>query len=375
MYTFKNSIGNTIKIFADNIEATALEQIKDLAECEAYRQEKIRIMPDVHAGKGCVIGTTMTVTNKLTPNLVGVDIGCGVTVAKIRLDGPGRSKSGRSKLDLHKLDNAIKKYIPSGFSVKDKPLPFDFSKLRCARYVDLKRAYHSIGTLGGGNHFIEVGKDTEGALYLLIHSGSRNLGVGVCSYYQKRAQKQIKDTGKDYVHRDLAWLEDSLFEDYLNDMEITQRYASHNRDVMLQTLTEKMNLTCEKIVETIHNYIDTKNMILRKGAVSAQKGELLVIPLNMRDGTLLCRGKGNPDWNYSAPHGAGRILSRTKARELLVMKDFVQSMDNIYSTSVSKKTLDEAPQAYKPKEEILQAIEPTAEVLTVIRPIYNFKAG
>lgn len=350
MYTFKNSIGNTIVIFADNVEPTALEQIKDLAECEAYRQEKIRIMPDVHAGKGCVIGTTMTVTNKLTPNLVGVDIGCGVTVAKIKPDGPRHSKMSSMKsnsskassrnLDLHKLDNAIKKYIPSGFSVKDSPLPFDFSKLRCAKHVDLNRAYHSIGTLGGGNHFIEVGKDTEGTLYLLIHSGSRNLGVGVCSYYQKRALQLMKEAGKDYVHRDLAWLEGPLFEDYLNDMEITQRYASHNRDVMLQTLTEKMNLTCEKIVETVHNYIDTKNRILRKGAVSAQKGELLVIPLNMRDGTLLCRGKGNPDWNYSAPHGAGRILSRTKARELLEMRDFVQSMNNVYSTSVSKKNVE-----------------------------------
>lgn len=365
MKIFENSAGKKIKIFAREVEKEALEQIKDLAECRAYKNEKIRIMPDVHAGKGCVIGTTMTITDKLTPNLVGVDIGCGVTVAKIK----------SPSLDLHKLDNLIKKHIPSGFSIRKSPGPFDFSNLRCAPYVDLGRAYHSIGTLGGGNHFIEVGECTNGELYLMIHSGSRNLGVGVCNYYQKWAIKQRKEQGDDHVPRDLAWLEGQPFEDYLNDMEITQRYASHNRNTMLQIITDKLKLPCEKTVETIHNYIDTKHMILRKGAVSAQDGELLVIPLNMRDGTLLCKGKGNPDWNFSAPHGAGRVLSRNQARRVLEMADYVRSMKNIYSTSVSKKTLDEAPHAYKPMDEIIDAIQPAAQLLTTIKPIYNFKAN
>ncbi|MFY9115580.1 MAG: RtcB family protein [Bacteroidales bacterium] len=355
----------SVKIFAKDVEKEALEQIKDLAECRAYKKEKIRIMPDVHAGKGCVIGTTMTISNKLTPNLVGVDIGCGVAVAKIKSPG----------LDLHKLDNLIRKHIPSGFSIRKTPSPFDFSNLRCAPYVDLGRACHSIGTLGGGNHFIEVGKSNDGELYLMIHSGSRNLGVGVCSYYQKLAVKQRKEQGDQDVPRDLAWLEGQAFEDYLNDMEITQRYAGHNRSTMLQIIMEHLKLPFEKIVETIHNYIDTRHMILRKGAVSARDGELLVIPLNMRDGTLLCRGKGNPDWNYSAPHGAGRLLSRNKAFQMLDMADYVHSMQHVYSTSVTKKTLDEAPHAYKPMDEIIAAIQPTATLLTTIKPIYNFKAG
>lgn len=396
MEIIRNSIGNVIKIFAETFENEAYEQVKELANFEPYMNSKIRIMPDAHAGKGCTVGTTMTITDKVTPNLVGVDIGCGMLTTKLE----------EKDIDLHKLDNIIRKYIPSGFSIRDEPVAeFDFTKLLCAKKADLERAMLSIGTLGGGNHFIEVDRDSDGFLYLVIHSGSRNLGVKVCKFYQDLAWRnvnemstirdnlisslkkqgreneisvEIKKLKKPKANKELAFVDNVDFDNYITDMEIVQNFASLNRKVMADIILKEMGLKIKDRFETIHNYIDTHNMdrmILRKGAVSSRIGEILLIPINMRDGSLICRGKGNEDWNYSAPHGAGRLMSRSKAKQLIQIEQYEQSMKDIYSTSVNQSTLDEAPQAYKPIEEIIGAISDTVEIIDVIKPIYNFKAS
>lgn len=393
MKIIKNLIGNEVKVFAETFENEAYEQVMTLANFEPYKNSKIRIMPDSHAGKGCTIGTTMTITNKVTPNLVGVDIGCGMLVVEL----------WQREIDLKKLDDVIHKYVPSGFNTHPVPIhSFDFKKLRCAKHVDLNRALLSIGSLGGGNHFIEVDRSEDGQLYLVIHSGSRNLGVGVCNYYQNlayeksvdmadrrhelirtlKAQGREKDINSELqklqrpkISKELAYLEGENFEDYINDMEIVQQFASFNRKAIAELILEHMDLHIADIFETIHNYIDTKNMILRKGAVSAQKCERFIVPINMRDGSLICFGKGNADWNCSAPHGAGRLMSRNKAKEVISMKEYEDSMQGVYTTSVNDSTIDEAPQVYKPISEIMKAIKPTAGIIEVIRPIYNFKAN
>lgn len=393
MKIIKNIIGIETVIFASTFEYEAFEQVKKLANFEAYQNAKIRIMPDAHAGKGCTVGTTMTITDKITPNLVGVDIGCGMEVVRIKTDD----------IDLKKLDKIINQFIPAGTNIHDKSkASFDFDKLICQKYVDLKRATLSIGSLGGGNHFIEVGKSEKtGEIYLVIHSGSRKLGGDVCKYYQDKAFQNVNEMTKIKDHlikklklegkekeinsalkqiqkpsadRDLAYLSGSDFNDYMNDMQIVQSFASLNRITMAKIILEEMNLSSNSRFETIHNYIDFKRMMLRKGAVSSENGELMLIPINMRDGSLLCIGKGNEEWNYSAPHGAGRILSRTKAKELISMDDFTESMKGIYTTSVNEFTLDEAPQAYKPIEEIKSLIVDTVDVIDTIKPLYNFKA-
>lgn len=393
MHIIKNSIGNEVKIFATTFEYEAYDQIKALTNFEPYLNSKIRIMPDAHAGKGCTVGTTMTLNGKVTPNLVGVDIGCGMLVIKLK----------DKEVDLVKLDQVIRKYVPSGFDVKEiAKLSFDFSNLRCYKHVDLERALLSIGTLGGGNHFIEVDKDDEENLYLVIHSGSRHLGTQVCKYYQDKAFKnvnemstikenlieklkkegkskdiasELKKLQKPSANKELAYLEGQDFLDYINDMEIVQKYAVENRSSMASTIITKMGLTPYALFQTIHNYIDTKNMILRKGAVSAQESEEFIIPINMRDGSLICIGKGNPDWNYSAPHGAGRLMSRSKAKENISMDEYTESMKDIFTTSVNTSTLDEAPQAYKSMNEIINAIKDTASILKIIKPVYNFKSS
>ena len=393
MEIIKNTIGNEVKVFAETFENEAYEQVKALANFEPYQNAKIRIMPDSHAGKGCTIGTTMTITDKVTPNLVGVDISCAILVVELQ----------EREIDLGKLDETIHKFVPSGFSVHDEPVkPFDFSNLRCAKHVDLRRALQSIGSLGGGNHFIEVDKGDDGRLYLVIHSGSRNLGVGVCSYYQNLAYeklnsladekkaliKTLKAQGREKeintelqklkspkFSKELAYVEGDDFEDYINDMEIVQQFASLNRKTIAELILGHMDLHVASTFETIHNYIDTKNMILRKGAVSAQKGEKFIVPINMRDGSLICIGKGNEDWNCSAPHGAGRLMSRSKAKETVSMNEYQRSMEGIYTTSVNDSTIDEAPQVYKPIEEITEAIKPTADIVEAIKPIYNYKAN
>lgn len=394
MRTFRNLIGNEVKVFAETFENEACEQVRKLADFEPYQNSKIRIMPDSHAGKGCTIGTTMTITDKVTPNLVGVDIGCGMLVVELQ----------ERNVDLEKLDAIIHDFVPSGFNVHDEPLKNFawFTDLRCSSHVDLERALRSIGSLGGGNHFIEVDKGEDGRLYIVIHSGSRNLGVGVCNYYQNLAYDKIvcmvdrkreliqrlKSQGREKdinselqklqrpeISRELAYLEGKDFGDYINDMEIVQRFASLNRMTIAELILEYMGLHVADVFETVHNYIDIKNMILRKGAVSARKDERFIVPINMRDGSLICIGKGNEDWNCSAPHGAGRLMSRSKAKETVSMKEYEKSMQGVYTTSVNSSTIDEAPQVYKSVSEIMKAITPTADVVEVIKPIYNFKAN
>lgn len=392
MKTIKNSAGNETLIFAETFEYEAFEQVKRLCNYEPYLHEKIRIMPDAHAGKGCTVGTTMTISDKITPNLVGVDIGCGMLTVKLK----------NKTIDFAALDDVMRYKVPSGFNVHDTAQrSFDFSGLRCHKHVDLQRALLSIGSLGGGNHFIEVGKSERDEYYLVIHSGSRKLGGDVCGYYQDKAfqalnemgklkdnlvkklraegrekeiDKELKKLQKPAANRELAYLTGDGFNDYMNDMYIVQKFASVNRETMAGIILKEAGLQEDSRFETTHNYIDFKRKILRKGAVSAEQGEMLLIPINMRDGSLLCVGKGNPDWNYSAPHGAGRLMSRKKAKEEIRMDDFKRSMKGIYSTSVSTATLDEAPQAYKPLAEIVRAISDTVEIVGVIKPVYNFKA-
>jgi RNA-splicing ligase RtcB len=393
MKIIKNNKGIETLIFAITFEYEAFEQVKRLANFEAYQNSKIRIMPDAHAGKGCTVGTTMTITNKVTPNLVGVDIGCGMLTIRIK----------NKAIDLERLDEVIKAKVPCGFNVHEKPKKgFDFTNLRCQKHVDLARAVHSIGSLGGGNHFIEVGKhETTGEIYLVIHSGSRKLGGDVCKHYQDKAfqsvnemckireslilklksegrekeiSAEIKKIKKPITDKELAFLTGDDFADYMNDMAIVQRFAILNRETIAEIILKEADLQETDRFETIHNYIDFKRMILRKGAVSAETGEMLLIPINMRDGSLLCVGKGNGNWNWSAPHGAGRLMSRSKAKEAIDMADFVETMKDVYTTSVVVETIDEAPQVYKPIEEIKSAITETVDIVGVIKPIYNFKA-
>ncbi|MDO4721233.1 MAG: RtcB family protein [Peptostreptococcaceae bacterium] len=391
---------NTAKVFAAELEEGARQQIQTLCDQEFVSGSRIRIMPDVHAGAGCTIGTTMTIKDKIVPNLVGVDIGCGMETIRI---------SGR-RLELQKLDKLIYEKIPSGMKIREKPHRYleeiELEDLRCRDEVNLDRARRSLGTLGGGNHFIEVNRDEEGRLYLVIHSGSRHLGLQVANYYQEQGYKQRnKNTAEDLdslierlrqegrekeiqseikklkkqvisdIPKALAYVEGHLLEDYIHDMKIIQRFAILNRKAMMDELIRGMKLEVEEEFTTIHNYIDTEEMILRKGAVSAKKGEKILIPINMRDGSLICIGKGNEDWNRSAPHGAGRRMSRMKAKSSFTLSEFKKQMSDVYSTSVSRDTLDECPMAYKKMEDILKQITPAATVAQIIRPIYNFKAG
>ncbi len=391
---------NSAKIFTEVVDDASLAQVKLLCDQSFTAGSRIRLMPDIHAGAGCTIGTTMTITDRVVPNLVGVDIGCGMETVRLR----------ETRLELQKLDKLIQAQIPSGFDIRATPHPYleqiDLSSLCCARHVDLRRAERSIGTLGGGNHFIEVDRDEEGALYLVVHSGSRHLGVEVAKYYQEAGYKalsspdkadvdaliaRLKAEGREQdiqqelsrlkasastdIPRALAYVSGELFTQYIHDMKLVQQFAALNRQAMVREIVRGMKLHIEEQFTTIHNYIDTDQMILRKGAVSAAAGERLLIPINMRDGSLLCRGKGNPDWNFSAPHGAGRLMSRAQARQSFTVSAFKKEMADVYTTTVGKATLDECPMAYKDMKDILDNIGPTAEVEKIIRPIYNFKAG
>jgi len=391
---------NSATVFTTNIEDTAREQIKTLCDQEAFAGAQIRIMPDVHAGKGCTIGTTMTITDKICPSMVGVDIGCGMDVVNL-----GKIKNS---INLDMFDRFIRKNIPSGFGIREFAIPLakqsiKLENLLCADVVNIDRAYKSIGTLGGGNHFIELDTDNDGNVYLVIHSGSRNLGKQIAEHYQNIAEKEtnsggdrrkeiisiLKEQGREseieetikaehftVIDKDLCYLTGQSMDNYLNDMVIAQYFASLNRKFMSLLIKDYLGLvTNHQQFETVHNYIDMFSRILRKGAVSAKKGERLIIPMNMRDGSLLCIGKGNIDWNCSAPHGAGRIMSRKKAKETLSMQEFHREMDGIYSTSIDDGTIDESPMAYKPMAEIIKNIGETVEVVKVIKPIYNFKAS
>lgn len=364
---------NTARVFTDLIEDAAIEQIKTLCDLEYTKGSKIRIMPDVHVGAGCSIGTTMTIRDKVVPNLVGVDIGCGMETVQIK----------NSHLELRKLDKLIYEKIPSAFNIRKTAHKYndqiDLSKLKCNKEgknkINIARAILSLGTLGGGNHFIEASKDEDGSIYIVIHSGSRHLGLQVANFYQDQAYKALNEEIKRQIPKSLAYVSEKLMEDYIHDMKIVQEFARLNRKAMMDEIIKGMKLKVVEEFTTIHNYIDIENMILRKGAVSAQKGEKLLVPINMRDGSLICIGKGNPDWNYSAPHGAGRLMSRNQAKSSFTLSDFKKEMDGIYTTSVNNETLDECPMAYKGMDDIINNIGDTAEIIKIIKPIYNFKAG
>ena len=388
-----------VKIFAKTIESEAKEQIENMAASKAYRDCKIRIMPDCHAGKGCTVGTVIETRGKVVPNTVGVDIGCGMHVVDL----------GFSDIDLPLLDRIINDNIPSGFNVHEKPLTSDLVDLMqyeitsllppWKRFFDMYYTMRSLGTLGGGNHFIEVDVDNIGRKYLVIHSGSRNLGVRVCNHYQQLAveecdnsmernniiaalkafgrQDEIEDTLRQLkpVPKDMTYISGPTLGNYFSAMRMCQMYAEVNRRLMAQTIVKSLGIKVSgDSFTTVHNYIDTFGGIIRKGAVSAKRGEPLIIPLNMRDGSLLCIGKGNDDWLQSAPHGAGRLMSRSAAKNQLSMEKYRQQMHDIYSTSVCESTIDESPMAYKPAEEIESLIGDTVDVVRRIKPIYNFKA-
>lgn len=326
-------------------------------------------MPDVHAGKGCTIGTTLTVKDAVVPNVVGVDIGCGMLTVKLN----------EKRIDLPKLDSFIRQNIPCGRDIRERSHRshgrLDVYELLCVKRVDIRRAKESLGTLGGGNHFIEIDKDDEDNLYLVIHTGSRNLGLRVAQYYQNVAYKACGGRAQTAIPYELAFLQGDAMQDYLHDMEFMQRFAELNRTIIKEVILDGMKLHEEESFSTVHNYIDTENMILRKGAVSAQKGERLLIPMNIRDGSLICTGLGNEDWNFSAPHGAGRLMSRKDALSSFTLNAFKKSMDGIFTTSVTADTIDECPMVYKPMEEIIKNIKETVMIEKTIKPIYNFKAS
>lgn len=387
---------NCAKIYTDNVEQTAISQIIELCNQEFIKDSKIRIMPDTHAGAGCVIGTTMTIQDKVVPNLVGVDIGCGMYCVKLK----------EKNIDFESLDNVIREFIPHGCNTRNTPhelsLKINIKELRCIKNISYDRAINSLGTLGGGNHFIEVNNDSDNNIYLVIHSGSRYLGKQVAEYYQNlgynklqnnrdgkiKIINKLKAEGRDKdiqallsklptvkIKKELSYIEGEDLSSYLNDIDIVQRYATLNREIMAKVILDEMKLSAVNSFTTIHNYIDVDDMILRKGAISANKGEKVIIPINMRDGSIIAIGKGNEDWNNSAPHGAGRILSRSKAKERFTLDEFKDSMSKVWTTSVCESTIDESPMAYKPMDEIIGNIKDTVDIETIIKPLYNFKSS
>ena len=401
MFEIKGKVASAI-CYATVIEEEAVEQIRRMCDYEFTAASRIRIMPDAHAGVGCTIGTTMTIRDKVVPNIVGVDIGCGMYTVEL----------GQVDIDFARVDEAAH-YIPSGKKVwGQRQERFDLTALRCFRQLkDTPRLERSMGTLGGGNHFIEIDVSDNGTKFLVIHSGSRNLGLQVAKYYQQLAvelhqgkgelfiqqerlirtmkaqgrsreiDRELKALEKAFTPReltvpaDLCWLYGTYMEDYLHDVEICQRFARRSREKMAEIILQHTGLEAVSSFHTIHNYINVDEMILRKGAIAAHEGELVLIPINMRDGSVLARGRGNPEWNCSAPHGAGRLMSRTKARETLDLEAYRQTMAGVYTTSISQRTLDEAPMAYKSLEDVVGVIRDTVDVIEVLKPVYNFKAA
>ena len=401
MFEIKGTV-NTAICYAKVVEDEAIEQIRRMCSYALTEESKVRIMPDVHSGKGCTIGTTMTVVDKACPNVVGVDIGCGMYTVKLE----------DKTLDFEKIDEACH-FIPSGMNVWEGRIErFDLTGLRCYRSLkDSRRLERSLGTLGGGNHFIEVDRASDGTFYLVIHSGSRNLGKQVAEIYQQLAidlhagkedyfrrrdeiiesykaegrrteiQAALKSLAKEYdakesdVPEDICWLYGSFLGDYLHDVEICQQFAKRSREKMAEIILERTGMTAKESFHTIHNYIDTDEMILRKGAIAAHAGEKVLIPINMRDGSVIAIGRGNPDWNFSAPHGAGRLMSRTKAKETLDLESYKEAMAGIYTTSVNEQTIDEAPMTYKSLEDIIDVIRDSVDIVDIMKPVYNFKAS
>ena len=388
-----------LKIYADNIEPVALNQIYTLLAQPTFLGEKVRIMPDVHAGLGCVVGFTSTMKDKVIPNIIGVDIGCGMLCVEL----------GKVDISFPALDDFIKGHIPSGSEIRREVLGTDLiNALYCKKSLrNMDRLEGSLGTLGGGNHFIEVDVDEKGNYYLVIHTGSRNLGLQVANIYQKMAVESCKKVAeservalierlkkenrhqeipdelkkltdkyayKSKIPADLCYLDGEEMEKYMHDMRICQEFAVRNRKKIADEIIAFLKIRKFSSFETVHNFIDDKG-IIRKGAVPAHLGQKILIPMNMRDGCLVCIGKGNEDWNCSAPHGAGRICSRSEAKKLLSVEEFQNAMEGIYTTTATESTLDEAPQAYKPAQSIMNLISPTAEIIEVIKPVYNFKAA
>lgn len=399
MFEIKGKV-NTAICYATVVEDEAIEQIRRMCDYPMSEGSQIRIMPDVHYGKGCTIGTTMTISDKAVPNVVGVDIGCGMYTVNL----------GHQEIDFEKLDEVCHA-IPHGNDVwNERHMKFDLTRLECYRQLkDSKRLERSIGTLGGGNHFIEIDVASDGTKYLVIHSGSRNLGTQVAGIYQQlaidlnkgiepylEAREELIRTYKEQGRRgeieaalkqlkwdkqamtipmDLCFVYGKYLDQYLHDVEICQEFALLNREKMAEIILKECGLTATDGFHTIHNYIDTKEMILRKGSIAAHKGEKVLIPINMRDGSVLAVGKGNPEWNYSAPHGAGRIMSRSKAKSTLNMEEYKETMKGIYTTSVTTATIDEAPMAYKSLEDIIDVIRNSVDIIEIMKPIYNFKSG
>lgn len=388
------------KIFTNIIDNESISQVIELLNQPYISGSRVRMMPDIHAGAGCTIGTTMTISDKICPNLVGVDIGCGMYAVNL----------GQVEIDMEQMDAAAH-FIPSGMNVwEGRKEHFDLLELRCYRELkDSKRLERSLGTLGGGNHFIEIDQSIDGTKFLVIHSGSRNLGKQVAEYYQRLAIDLNKGKEEYFAKRDaliaeykatgrrteiqaalkelrwnaheatlpegLCFVYGQYMEDYLHDVKICQRFACRSRELMAEIILQRLGLEAVEAFHTIHNYIDTDEMILRKGAIAAHKGEKVLIPINMRDGSLICTGKGNEDWNFSAPHGAGRLMSRREAKETFTVSEFKKQMNGIYTTSVGQSTLDECPMAYKSMNDIINNISPTVSIDSIIKPIYNFKAG
>ena len=385
------------KIFTDNCEAEAISQIYKILNSIVAKDSHIRIMPDVHAGAGCVIGTTMKITDKVVPYFIGVDIGCGMLVQMLK----------DTHIELGKLDKVIHQNVPAGFNIHQKAHRWAndtrVNELKCKDHLpNMHKFPLAVGTLGGGNHFCEINKDETGQLFLVIHTGSRNLGKQVADYYQNEAYLQMKSNannaseiiaqlqhlGKEQdiervlktlpkvnIEKSMAYCEGQLMDDYLHDMAIAQEYASLNRKAIADIIQCGMRWKVENEFETIHNYIDMSTMILRKGAVRAEKGEILIVPMNMSYGSIIAVGLGNDEWNQSCAHGAGRKMSRKAAKESVSMDDYRKSMDGIYTTCVTKETIDESPMAYKNPEEVLENLKDTIEVVNRIVPVYNFKAS
>lgn len=363
MIKIKGNFAEAI-IYSDVLDSGSEGLIKALCNSVIAENSKIRIMPDVHPGKGGTVGMTMTLENKVAPGLVGVDIGCGMEVIKVK----------PKRLELQQLDKVIQNKIPSGMNIRQTPHRFaemaELDRLKCAKNIRIDKSLLGIGTLGGGNHFIELDK-SDSYHYLVIHSGSRHLGIEVERYYHELAYEHTN--GK--VPYELAYLEGELFDDYLHDMRIVQNFARLNRQAIADDIYKNLKFTELESFSTVHNYIDVESKILRKGAVSAQAEEKIIIPLNMRDGCLICNGKGNADWNYSAPHGAGRAYNRADTVNSFTLSQYKKEMKGIYSTSISRETLDECPMAYKNSQTIIDAIVPTAKIIERLTPVYNYKAG
>lgn len=351
-------------IYSNELDSGSEGLLKALCNSVVAENSKIRVMPDVHPGKGCAVGMTMTLDKRVAPGLVGVDIGCGMEVVKVK----------PKKLEMQQLDKIVQNKIPSGMNIRTTPHRFsemaELNKLKCAKHIRIDKSLLGLGTLGGGNHFVELDK-SENGYYLIIHSGSRHLGVEVERYYHELAYERTKNI----VPYEFAYLEDELFDNYLHDMNIVQDFSTLNRRAIADDIIKSLKFAEIESFSTIHNYIDVENKILRKGAISAQEGEKIVIPLNMRDGCLICIGKGNEEWNCSAPHGSGRAYNRADTTDSFTLSQYKKEMKGIYSTSISRETLDECPMAYKNSQTIIDLIEPTAEIVEILKPVYNYKAG